>query len=276
VRPKTTIEMERARLLKTARSSIRLDWSLEAEPLLYRGMDKRERLGIRREHSLKADAEINRVVPELLVEFEAGVMAGELWSLREDLTFEFVRYLRVLDFDVETIAAGFADPEWVPQKITCVAWSWIGSDDVSVLTCGGSAGLYERPEKRRRMLDRFRRVLARADIVTGHNLLRFDLPVLNAEYMRLGLEPLQSVHVQDTMRIKRSKGFKKGQDNLAGLVQTFERKQAMDWQQWEDAYAEPGWPLVKSRAVSDVVMHKQLREQMIDRGWLRPMVRWYP
>ena len=34
---------------------------------------------------------------------------------------------RVLDFDVETVAAGFADPDWVPQKITCVAWSWVGS-----------------------------------------------------------------------------------------------------------------------------------------------------
>src|SRR6187551_823836 len=40
------------------------------------------------------------------------------------------RPLRILDFDVETVAAGFADPNWVPQKITCVAWSWIGEEKV--------------------------------------------------------------------------------------------------------------------------------------------------
>src|SRR5690349_13816195 len=42
----------------------------------------------------------------------------------------------ILDFDVETIAAGFADPDWVPQKITCVAWSWVGEDTVHSRICG--------------------------------------------------------------------------------------------------------------------------------------------
>lgn len=183
---------------------------------------------------------------------------------------------RILDFDLETIAAGFADPEWVPQKITCIAWSWVGSDVVSVETCGGSAGLYESPQKRRRLLERFLKDYLEADMVTGHSLLRFDLPILNAECMRLGLPSLGPVRVQDTMRIRRSKGFKKGQDNLAGLVQTHERKLALDWQQWEDAYATPGWPVVRDRARSDVVMHKQLRLAMIERGWLKPPVTWRP
>lgn len=183
---------------------------------------------------------------------------------------------RILDFDIETMAAGFADPEWVPQKVTCIAWSWVGSDDVRVETCGGSRGLYEAPQRRRRLLQMFLADYAAADMVTGHNLIRFDLPVLNAECMRLGLRPLAPVRVQDTIRISRAKGFKKGLDNLAGLVQTYERKLAMDWQQWEDAYATPGWPVVQDRARSDVVMHKQLRAEMIERGWLKPPVWWRP
>lgn len=186
------------------------------------------------------------------------------------------RTLRTLDFDCETIAAGFADPNWVPQKITCIAWSWVGSDDVQVVTCGGSAGLYEKPDLRRKMLGKFLERFSQADMVTGHNLLRFDLPVVNSECMRLGFPPLKLVLVHDTMRIVKSKGFKKGQDNLAGLVNTFQRKQAMDWQQWEDAYAEPGWPTVISRARSDVVMHKEMRLKMIEGGWLKPAVRWKP
>lgn len=187
-----------------------------------------------------------------------------------------VRPLRILDFDCETIAAGFADPEWVPQKVTCIAWSWIGSDEVRVKTCGGSAGLYEDPSLRRALLEDFLVDYHRADMVTGHNLLRFDLPVLNADIMRLGATPLGPKLVQDTMRIWRSKGFKKGQDNLAGLVQTYERKLALDWQQWEDAYRTPGWPVVMDRARSDVIMHKELRAAMLDRGWLKAPRMWHP
>lgn len=186
------------------------------------------------------------------------------------------RPLSILDFDIETIAAGFADPEWVPQKVTCIAWSWIGSDEVRVETCGGSAGLYERPEWRRDLLADFLVYYNRADIVTGHNLLRFDLPVLNSDAMRLGLPVLGPKPVQDTMRLPRSKGFKKGQDNLAGLVKTYERKLALDWQQWEDAYATHGWPVVRDRARSDVIMHKELRARLIERGWLKPAVTWHP
>ena len=183
---------------------------------------------------------------------------------------------RVLDFDIETVAAGFADPQWVPQKVTCVAWSWVGSDEVEALTCGGSAGLYEKPERRARMLKRFRRELDKATMVTGHNLLRFDLPVLNADLIRLGLPPLGPVRVQDTIRIVRTKGLKKGLDNLSGMLKTLAKKEAKDWQEWEDAYAVPGWPEVVSRARSDVALHKEVRELMLERGLVKAPVTWRP
>lgn len=53
----------------------------------------------------------------------------------------------VLDFDIETVAAGFADPDWVPQKITCVAWSWIGEDKVESRVCGPE-GIFGDPSAR--------------------------------------------------------------------------------------------------------------------------------
>lgn len=59
---------------------------------------------------------------------------------------------RVLDFDIETVAAGFADPDWVPQKITCVAWSWIGEDRVESRICGPE-GIFGDPSRRRVMLE---------------------------------------------------------------------------------------------------------------------------
>jgi hypothetical protein len=179
----------------------------------------------------------------------------------------------ILDFGIETIAAGFADPEWVPQKITCVAWSWIGSDRVESRICGPS-GIFGKPANRARMLAPLLAAIGKADMVTGHNIARFDLPILNAEAMRLGLEPIRKVFVQDTMRLVRAKGFKKGQDTLGRLHQISAEKLALDWQAWQDGYDEPGWGTVRRRCESDVVMHKQLRERLLERGHLKPPRAW--
>lgn len=175
---------------------------------------------------------------------------------------------RILDFDVETINAGFDDPDWTPQKITCVAWSWIGEEDVHSRICGPE-GLFTQPDRRRRMVAALVDQIRQADMLTGHNIYRFDLPIVNAECMRLGLEPLRAQFVQDTMWLKKAKGFKKGQDNLGLLTHIDDEKFALNWQAWQDAYSEEGWKLIRHRAESDVHMHKQLRERLISSGWLK-------
>lgn len=182
---------------------------------------------------------------------------------------------RILDFDIETIAAGFADPNWVPQKITCVAWSWVGEDRVHS-RIASTKGLFEYPELRARMLKDLLFQIARADMLTGHNIVRFDLPVINSECLRLGLEPVREKLVQDTMNLVRTKGFKKGQDNIGELLAVSIEKKTLSWQGWQDAYAEKGWKGVVERCESDVLMHKQMRQQMLDRGWLRPPRLWKP
>ena len=169
----------------------------------------------------------------------------------------------ILDLDIETVAAGFADPDWVPQKITCVAWSWIGSDEVESRVCGPT-GLFGKPDNRARMLEPLLGQIMEADILTGHNIARFDLPIINSECMRLGLEPIRRVRVQDTMRLAvRSKGFKKGQDNLASLFKAPEQKLNLNWQEWQDAYDEDGWGMIRRRCESDVISHKQIREKLL-------------
>lgn len=183
------------------------------------------------------------------------------------------RVERILDFDVETVAAGFDDPQWVPQKITCVAWSWIGSDEIES-RIATSEGLFSRPARRRKMLEPLLAAIGEADMVTGHNLLRFDLPVMMSECLRLGLPVLDTVRVQDTMRLVRTKGFKKGQNNLAALLHVPEPKLALSWQEWQHAYEEKGWATVVERCVSDVRSHKLMRQELLDRGWLRDPVRW--
>jgi DNA polymerase elongation subunit (family B) len=183
------------------------------------------------------------------------------------------RTRRILDFDIETVAAGFADPDWVPQKITCVAWSWIGSDKVQSAVCGPK-GLFGEPDRRKEMLACLLGQIRQADMLTGHNIMRFDLPIVNAECMRLGLEPIRSVLVQDTMKLVRAKGFKKGQDTLGVLFGTPSEKMALSWQEWQDGYDEKDWKTIRQRCESDVVMHKQLREKLLERGILKAPVKW--
>ena len=109
---------------------------------------------------------------------------------------------RTLDFDLETVAAGFADPDWVPQTITCWAYCWVGDNNVQV----DALPVADREDfdARRRFLLPLLAAIEQADVVTGHNIVRFDLPVLMADIMRVGLPALEPMLVQDTIRLPRS------------------------------------------------------------------------
>lgn len=184
-----------------------------------------------------------------------------------------VQKLSILDLDAETVAAGFADPDWVPQKITCVAWSWIGEEEVHARVCT-PLGLFGKPELRKKMLIPLLDAIQAADILTGHNLMRFDLPVINSECMRLGLPVLPDKLVQDTMRVAKSKGFKKGQDNLGRLFGVKAEKMALDWQAWQDAYDQQGWETIIERCKGDIIQHKEIRDKILAQGYLKDLALW--
>jgi DNA polymerase elongation subunit (family B) len=174
---------------------------------------------------------------------------------------------------METLAAGYADPEWVPDKITCISASWIGDDHVSTWVTG-QLGYWSRKQRADTVLRPFRDMLAQADVLTGHNIERFDLRVFNAECMRCGIEPVRRIRTEDTMRILRAKGYKKGLDNIATELGVGLEKKAMNWAQWDLAYEDPSWREVVERCETDVRLHKLVREEMKRRRWLRPERTW--
>lgn len=180
--------------------------------------------------------------------------------------------LRVLDFDIETVAAGFADPQWVPNRTICWAYCWVGEKEAKVSALP-VADFYNH-EARAAFLRPLFDIIAEADVLTGHNIVRFDLPVLNAECMLLGLPTIGAKLVQDTIKLPKSKGFKKGQDNMSHALGVKEEKLPLSWAQWEAAYAEPDLATVKERCASDVLMHIQMREKMRQVGLLGPPRMW--
>lgn len=181
---------------------------------------------------------------------------------------------RILDFDCETLAAGYADPEWVPSRVTAIAWSWIGEEKVetrTILDYVNSLNKYLEASFLgcAPMLREFVDVFNEADAVTGHNIRRFDLGVMNAELMRLRLPVLQPKRIIDTIRLKPAKGYKKGLDVIAEILGAEGEKKPMNWAQWQKAYAEPGWPEVRERVSTDVVLHKQVLAELLELGYLR-------
>lgn len=181
---------------------------------------------------------------------------------------------RILDFDIETLSAGFADPNWVPQKITAYAWGWVGEDSEIECKIVGKEAFWDhklRGERIAHLAD----LIREADIVAGHNITRFDLPVLNAELIRCGQEPLRDpVRVIDTIRLPKAKGLKKGQDNLSTVLGVTEVKQGMTWAEWDEAYSVEGWPEVVSRVVGDVRQHMELMGAMRERNLLAKPSTW--
>ena len=130
-------------------------------------------------------------------------------------------------------------------------------------------------EKQAKFLRKLRDLIVSADIVTGHNIVRFDLRVLNANLIRFGVNPLPSLWVQDTMKFPKTKGLKKGQDNIGIMWGIPLHKIPLNHQQWDDAYRVKGWPLVEERCVTDVVQHKMIRHEAIERDLLKT-VKWTP
>jgi DNA polymerase elongation subunit (family B) len=191
---------------------------------------------------------------------------------------------RRLVYDVETYATGFADPAWVPQVVTCIAWKWYGEDG------GRSGGVRSSIDLRdprvpmphldpngiTLMLADFILEYLKADSVITYNGARFDLPILNAMMWYIGAPPLAPTMVYDLHRFGSVKGMKKGLDNIAVKLGVAEEKQAMNHAEWQAAYLEPGWPTIKSRAVSDVLLTEAVFDAVQESGWLKPAEGWYP
>lgn len=162
----------------------------------------------------------------------------------------------------------------MPNRTVCWAYAWADERVVTVEALP-VAEFYDK-EARRKFLLPLLAAIEEADVVTGHNIIRFDLPILMSECLLLGLPTLDPVLVQDTIRLPRSKGFKKGQDNMAHALGVVQEKLPLNWAEWEAAYGERTLETVKERCASDVLMHLEMRQRMLEEGWLKAPRIWGP
>jgi hypothetical protein len=127
-------------------------------------------------------------------------------------------------------------------------------------------------------------VLTNADVLTGHNIDRFDLPLFQAQLFRHGLPSMPVLLTQDTMRLPKKRDASASQESLINYEALKATcpiglpiyKDHLSIPEWEDAAL--GWndAILIERPSSDVHGHAHLREVLIEKGYLAGPRVWNP
>jgi len=129
------------------------------------------------------------------------------------------------------------------------------------------------------MLKGFRVLYDQSDIVTGHYLLKHDLPVINGAMLEYGLPPLAPKLVSDTkVHLVKRKYLSASQESLAGMFGLPEAKHHMSNPEWREAnrLTPEGIEKTRKRVIDDVIQHKALRARLVELGALKPPRVWQP
>lgn len=185
---------------------------------------------------------------------------------------------RVLDFDCECRPLAWYGGDFVTKQPTAIAWSFIGEKSgIDVAVIGESDRSSRVLEEEETMLRRFIVAYNDADVVTGHYIRGFDLPLLNGALMRLGLPLLTDKRAQDTKGdLVRGQGISKSQENLGAMYELKHPKVPMNTALWAkgNMLLPEGIEASRRRVIGDVAQHIELRQEMLDRGHLGAPVLW--
>ena len=178
---------------------------------------------------------------------------------------------RILDFDCENRPLSYLGGDFTTPEITAIAWKFLDQRNPTVRLL---------PEDTiEEMLHEFSVAYVESHIVTGHNIRKHDLPLLNAMLLEAGMAPLPPKLVCDTYADlkRRSPGFG-SQATLAEMLGIKAPKVGMSTVAWRDANRlnPKGVDKTRLRVVGDVRQHEMLRKRLVALGWLRPPRIWVP
>jgi len=189
----------------------------------------------------------------------------------------------VLDFDFESKPLWF----WYEKPtaiITSVSYMYVYNGIVDHDSITTQIPSMKTREDYMDWLYEFTDTLKGADVLTGHNIDRFDLPLFQAQLIRFGLPGLPKLMTQDTMRLPKKRDISVSQESLLNYDQIKPEcplgfpvyKDHLSIPQWEDAAL--GWndEILIERPMSDVHGHVHLREVLLDKGYLAKPRAWYP
>jgi hypothetical protein len=199
-------------------------------------------------------------------------------------TWRKVRPLRVLDWDLENRPLNYVGDDFTFSEITAIAWKFIGEPGPIDCLCLGEVAYPDLAGNKRlitgqTMLLGFVAAYVQADLVTGHNVIKHDLRILNGALLEEGLSPLPPKMVCDTyLHLKRKGGVSGSQQELSLMLGVRSPKVGMSQTDWREAnrLTPGGIEKTRRRVVGDVKQHIALRRELLKRDWLKPPSMWRP
>ena len=139
------------------------------------------------------------------------------------------RPCRILDFDVEARPLHWISGDYVSKEITAIAWAWIGEAAPASCYLLGESDPVE-------MLWAFLNAWRSADIVTGHYIRGYDVPMVMGALTEYGLPTLEDKLTQDTkLDLVKRQGLSGSQENLGAMLRLEHSKVHMDQTRWRAA-----------------------------------------
>jgi hypothetical protein len=205
----------------------------------------------------------------LRIRYRAPLQSATLAAQASKLRIR-TRAMRVLDFDIENRPLSYLGSDFTTAEITAIAWAWCDQPDDVTCVLLGEVDPVE-------MLQRFVAAYNQADLVTGHYITGHDLPQINAALMEYRLPTLRDALVQDTKtQLVRRKGISGSQESLAAMLLLEHDKVQMNQIKWRAAnrLTPEGLALTRERVVGDVKQHMEMRQKLLDLGYLAAPVIW--
>lgn len=187
--------------------------------------------------------------------------------------------MKILDFDCESRPLSFLGMGFTTDEITAISCAFI-RDGAPYRSKTWMLGI-DSPQA---MLEGFRERYEEADMVTGHYIRGFDLPLVNGAMLEYGYSPLPDKASHDTKNdLRKRRGVSASQENLgemlaehippaerAAFFEYLNRKEHMNATLWRRAnrLTRAGLRESKRRVEGDVKQHIQLRERLLDLDWL--------
>lgn len=192
------------------------------------------------------------------------------------------RPLRLVCFDLESRPLAYWFDGRTTSEVTAFGWKWLDESDVQTMVLRAD-GRYECDDGRRityrKAHERFGAVLASAGRVYGHNIRKFDLPMLAAWRIRLGLPPFEAMMTTDTLRdLPRKSEFSASLESMGEMYGIDVEKPRMPIPKWEKAnqLRPDGVAAARNRVTYDVLLQEALRKRLIEEGVLREAREWKP
>lgn len=92
-----------------------------------------------------------------------------------------------------------------PKMVCSIAWQWLGEKEVHVKSIASFKGYKKNPYSNLELMKMFHKEISKADIVIGYNGDKFDIRMINTEFIRHNMKPTPPYKTVDPLKVNRAK-----------------------------------------------------------------------